>query len=170
MSPEATELTLYLDNEEPLYRQKMYIFRALAKKKDRGKYNPALAPKAFAALMTAAAKKYVREFGATGDRCNLIFSTIDLRHESTDREIAEMTAWFKAHTLEDHGHFRTVEPTIVLEVAFNNVMRSSRHASGFALRFPRIVRIRTDKPVSEIDTLRRVEEIYNAQPDKPAEG
>jgi ATP-dependent DNA ligase len=87
----------------------------------------------------------------------------------TDQEIADMTAWFKAHTLEDHGHFRTVEPAIVLEVAFNNVMRSSRHASGFALRFPRILRIRTDKPVSEIDTLRRVEEIYNAQPDKPAE-
>jgi DNA ligase-1 len=87
----------------------------------------------------------------------------------TDQEIAEMTAWFKAHTLEDHGHFRTVEPTIVLEVAFNNVMRSSRHASGFALRFPRIVRIRADKPPAEIDTLRRVEEIYNAQPDKPVE-
>jgi DNA ligase-1 len=87
----------------------------------------------------------------------------------TDQEIADMTAWFKAHTLEDYGHFRTVEPTIVLEVAFNNVMRSSRHASGFALRFPRIVRIRTDKPVAEIDTLQRVEEIYNAQPDRPIE-
>jgi len=85
----------------------------------------------------------------------------------TDEEIAAMTAWFKAHTLEDHGHFRTVEPSVVLEVAFNNVMRSSRHASGFALRFPRIVRIRADKPVAEIDTLQRVEEIYNAQPDKP---
>ncbi|MGB6131092.1 MAG: ATP-dependent DNA ligase [Acidobacteriaceae bacterium] len=85
----------------------------------------------------------------------------------TDREIAEMTAWFKAHTIEDHGLFRTVDPLIVLEVAFNNVMRSERHASGFALRFPRIVRIRQDKPVAEIDTLRHVEEIYNSQPDKP---
>lgn len=87
----------------------------------------------------------------------------------TDPEIAENTAYFKAHTIEDYGHFRTVEPTIVLEVAFNNVMRSSRHASGFALRFPRIIRIRTDKPVSEIDTLKRVEEIYNSQPDKPVD-
>jgi ATP-dependent DNA ligase I len=87
----------------------------------------------------------------------------------TDQEIADMTAWFKAHTLEDYGHFRTVEPTVVLEVAFNNVMRSTRHASGFALRFPRILRIRTDKPVDEIDTLERVEEIYNSQPDKPAD-
>jgi DNA ligase-1 len=85
----------------------------------------------------------------------------------TDQEIADMTAFFKAHTLADNGHFRTVEPTVVLEVAFNNVMRSTRHASGFALRFPRILRIRQDKPVAEIDTLRRVEEIYNLQPDKP---
>ncbi|MBT9331151.1 ATP-dependent DNA ligase [Paracidobacterium acidisoli] len=83
----------------------------------------------------------------------------------TDAEIAELTDFFKAHTLEDFGTFRTVEPLIVLEVAFNNVMRSDRHASGFALRFPRIVRIRTDKPVEEIDTLQRVEEIYAGQPE-----
>ena len=87
----------------------------------------------------------------------------------TDAEILELTAWLKAHTLEDHGHFRTVEPLRILEVAFNNIMRSTRHASGFALRFPRIIRIRDDKPVSEIDTLERVEEIYQSQPDRPAE-
>jgi DNA ligase-1 len=87
----------------------------------------------------------------------------------TDAEIAELTAFFHQHTLEDYGHFRTVEPLKVLEVAFNNVMRSSRHNSGFALRFPRILRIRDDKPVSEIDTLARVEEIYNSQPDKMIE-
>ena len=87
----------------------------------------------------------------------------------TDAEIAELTEWLKTHTLEDFGHYRTVEPAIILEVAFNNVMRSSRHGSGFALRFPRIVRIRTDKPLSEIDTLARVEEIYQSQPDKPVE-
>ncbi|MGC1295360.1 MAG: ATP-dependent DNA ligase, partial [Alloacidobacterium sp.] len=85
----------------------------------------------------------------------------------TDAEIDELTAFFKEHTLEDFGGFRTVEPLIVLEVAFNNIMRSDRHNSGFALRFPRILRIRTDKPVSEIDSLERAEEIYNAQPDKP---
>ncbi|HTZ89212.1 MAG TPA: ATP-dependent DNA ligase [Alloacidobacterium sp.] len=87
----------------------------------------------------------------------------------TDAEIDELTAFFKQHTLDDFGGFRTVEPLIVLEVAFNNVMRSDRHSSGFALRFPRILRIRTDKPVSEIDTLERAEEIYNAQPDKPTD-
>lgn len=87
----------------------------------------------------------------------------------TDAEIAEMSAWMMEHTLEDHGHFRTVEPLMVLEVAFNNIMRSGRHASGFALRFPRIIRIRTDKPVSEIDTVERVEEVYQSQVDKPVD-
>jgi DNA ligase-1 len=85
----------------------------------------------------------------------------------TDAEIAELTEWMKAHTLEDYGHFRAVEPLRVIEVAFNNVMRSERHASGFALRFPRILRLREDKPLEEIDTLERVEEIYEGQPDKP---
>jgi DNA ligase 1 len=87
----------------------------------------------------------------------------------TDAEIAEMSAWMMEHTFEDQGFFRTVEPLMVLEVAFNNIMRSGRHASGFAMRFPRIMRIRTDKPVSEIDTLERVEEIYQSQVDKPVE-
>ena len=87
----------------------------------------------------------------------------------TDAEIAEMSAWMMEHTLEDQGFFSTVEPLMVLEVAFNNIMRSGRHASGFALRFPRILRIRTDKPVSEIDTVERVEEIYQSQVDKPVE-
>lgn len=84
----------------------------------------------------------------------------------TDAEIEELTSWLMAHTLEEYGHFRTVEPLRVLEVAFNNIMRSDRHASGFAMRFPRILRIRNDKPVQEIDTLERVEEIYQSQPDK----
>ena len=85
----------------------------------------------------------------------------------TDAEIDQLTAFFQEHTVEDFGRVRSVEPLIVLEVAFNNVMRSDRHDSGFALRFPRILRIREDKPVNEIDTLSRVEEIYASQPDKP---
>ncbi len=87
----------------------------------------------------------------------------------TDAEIARLTQFFLEHTLEDYGSIRAVEPLIVFEVAFNNVMRSDRHDSGFALRFPRILRIREDKPVSEIDTLERVAEIYQSQPDKPVE-
>ncbi len=87
----------------------------------------------------------------------------------TDAEILQLTEFLKAHTLEDYGHHRSVEPLVVLEVAFNNVMRSDRHASGFALRFPRILRIRKDKPLEEIDTVARVEEIYQSQVDKPGE-
>ena len=87
----------------------------------------------------------------------------------TDAEIAELSQFFKDHTIEDFGYTRSVEPVLVLEVAFNNIMRSERHASGFALRFPRILRIRRDKPVAEIDTLTRVEEIYASQPDRPVE-
>ncbi|MGC2694802.1 MAG: ATP-dependent DNA ligase [Candidatus Angelobacter sp.] len=81
----------------------------------------------------------------------------------TDAEIAEMTPWFLAHTIEDQGFRRTVEPKIVLEVAFNNMMRSDRHASGYALRFPRILRIRNDKSATEIDTLETVKEIFSRQ-------
>jgi DNA ligase 1 len=87
----------------------------------------------------------------------------------TDAEIARLTQFFLEHTLEDYGGIRAVEPLVVFEVAFNNVMRSDRHDSGFALRFPRILRVRNDKPVSEIDTLERVAEIYQSQPDKPVE-
>jgi DNA ligase 1 len=87
----------------------------------------------------------------------------------TDTEIADMSDWMMNHTLEDQGYFRTVEPLMILEVAFNNIMRSGRHASGFAMRFPRIVRIRTDKPLAEIDTVARVEQIYQSQVDKPVE-
>ena len=81
----------------------------------------------------------------------------------TDAEIATMSQWFLEHTTTDHGQVRQVEPRIVIEVAFNAVMRSNRHDSGFALRFPRIVRLRSDKPVEDIDTLKHLEEIYNEQ-------
>ncbi len=81
----------------------------------------------------------------------------------TDKEIAELTPWFLAHTIADHGHLREVEPKIVLEVAFNAIMRSDRHDSGFALRFPRIVRVREDKRPEEIDSVEEVERIYARQ-------
>jgi DNA ligase-1 len=81
----------------------------------------------------------------------------------TDAEIAEMTKWFLEHKVEDQGFRLVVEPKIVLEVAFNNMMRSDRHESGYALRFPRIVRIRTDKPPEEADTIERAREVYEKQ-------
>ncbi len=81
----------------------------------------------------------------------------------TDAEIAEMTKWFLAHTIADHGLRLQVEPKIVVEVAFNNVMKSGRHDSGYALRFPRIVRLRPDKTAEEADRLATVKEIFAKQ-------
>lgn len=81
----------------------------------------------------------------------------------TDAEIAEMTKWFLEHTIEDQGFRRVVEPKIVLEVAFNNMMESDRHESGYALRFPRIVRLRPDKLPEDADTVERAREIYEGQ-------
>ena len=71
----------------------------------------------------------------------------------TDVEIAELTEHFKQNTIADHGRYREVKPNIVLEVAFDAVQPSTRHASGLALRFPRIKAIRRDKTVDAIDTL-----------------
>ncbi|HEY1263741.1 MAG TPA: ATP-dependent DNA ligase [Terriglobales bacterium] len=81
----------------------------------------------------------------------------------SDGEIAEMTKWFLEHTVADQGFRRVVEPKLVLEVAFNNMMKSSRHESGYALRFPRIVRLRPDKPPQEADTIERAHEIFEKQ-------
>ncbi len=79
----------------------------------------------------------------------------------TDAEIAEMTEWFRAHTIQEfaHGRVHVVEPRIVLEVTFDRVQPSKRHKSGFALRFPRIVRLRPDKNADEIDTLETVRQL-----------
>jgi DNA ligase-1 len=77
-----------------------------------------------------------------------------------DAEIAEMTRWFEAHTVRRLGRFREVEPSLVIEVAFDVIQRSNRHQSGFALRFPRIVHLRTDKQPTEIDTLATVARLH----------
>ncbi len=81
----------------------------------------------------------------------------------TDAEIAEMTQWFLAHQTSEQGLRLEVEPKIVLEVAFNNMMRSTRHESGYALRFPRILRLRPDKPPEDADTIETVRDIYERQ-------
>ena len=79
----------------------------------------------------------------------------------TDAEIADYTKRFLEMTVQDQGYRRMVRPEVVLEVAFDSIQHSGRHLSGYALRFPRIVRIRDDKPVDEIDTLERVAELYD---------
>jgi DNA ligase-1 len=73
----------------------------------------------------------------------------------TDAEIAELSEWFRSHTIKEfaYGKVRIVEPRIVIEVTFDLVQKSKRHKSGYALRFPRILRLRPDKPPEEIDTL-----------------
>jgi DNA ligase 1 len=71
----------------------------------------------------------------------------------TDAEIAELTKHFLQTAVRQHGRYFEVQPDTVLEIAFDKIQRSDRHNSGLALRFPRIVRIRNDKPVSEIDTI-----------------
>ena len=78
----------------------------------------------------------------------------------TDAEIATMTRWFEEHTVSHHGRYRVVEPTIVVEVAFDVILRSNRHKSGFALRFPRIAHLRLDKNALEADTLETVTRLY----------
>jgi len=78
----------------------------------------------------------------------------------TDAEIAEMTRWFEAHTVRHYGRYRQVEPSVVVEVAFDVIQRSNRHQSGFALRFPRIVGLRMDKSPTEIDTLATVDRLH----------
>jgi len=64
-----------------------------------------------------------------------------------------MTAWVRKNTLESFGPVRSVKPTHVFELAFEGINRSTRHKSGIALRFPRMLRWRHDKPIEEANTL-----------------
>ncbi len=77
----------------------------------------------------------------------------------TDAELLELDRWVRNHTVERFGPVRRVEPALVLEVAFDAVQHSRRHRSGVALRFPRIHRIRWDKPAEEADWLATLERL-----------
>jgi DNA ligase-1 len=79
----------------------------------------------------------------------------------TDAELETMTDWFRNHTIREfaHGRVRIVEPRIVLEVTCDRIQESKRHKSGYALRFPRILRLRPDKDAAEIDTLETVRKL-----------
>jgi DNA ligase 1 len=85
----------------------------------------------------------------------------------TDVEIAELTEHFKRNTITDDGRYRRVQPNVVLEVAFNSIQPSARHASGLALRFPRIKAIRRDKTVDSIDTLQYARELAMQSTNSP---
>jgi DNA ligase-1 len=71
----------------------------------------------------------------------------------TDAELAMLDKFVRAHTVQTFGPVREVEKSLVLEVAFDSIHASTRHKSGLAMRFPRIARIRTDKPAAEADTI-----------------
>jgi ATP-dependent DNA ligase/single-stranded DNA-specific DHH superfamily exonuclease len=88
----------------------------------------------------------------------------------TDAEVTQLSNWFRAHTIQElaHGKVCIVEPQIVLEVTFDRVQPSDRHNSGYALRFPRILRIRDDKPAEEIDTLETVRKLTDTNQDLPS--
>ena len=71
----------------------------------------------------------------------------------TDEELKKLDNWIRNHTTERFGPVRAVEKGLVFEVAFDSAQESPRHKSGYALRFPRINRIRWDKPAAEADQM-----------------
>lgn len=79
----------------------------------------------------------------------------------TDEELKKLDKWIRAHTTNRYGPVREVERGLVFEVAFDSAHQSNRHKSGYALRFPRIHRIRWDKPVAEADTLEALARLVN---------
>ena len=80
----------------------------------------------------------------------------------TDEEIGRLTELFHSISLQRYGHVHAVKPQVVLEIACDQIQKSARHASSFALRFPRIKRIRWDKRPEDADRLERVVEVYRS--------
>lgn len=80
----------------------------------------------------------------------------------SNEEIAEMDRWIRRHTVERFGPVRHVEPVHVFELGFEGIARSSRHRSGIAVRFPRMLRWRKDKPPAEADTLENVQRLLES--------
>ena len=84
---------------------------------------------------------------------NTAYEAVLAEAESTDAELKELDRFVRNHTIERFGPMRSVARSKVVEVAFEGLNRSSRHKSGVAMRFPRINRIRDDKPAAEADHL-----------------
>jgi len=81
----------------------------------------------------------------------------------SDEQLAELTELFREHIISESGTTVEIRPYILFEVAFEEIQKSKNYESGYALRFPRLVRVRDDKSVEEVDTLERVEEMYRTQ-------
>ena len=89
----------------------------------------------------------------------------------TDAEFGRVDKVIRAHTLEKFGPVRSVKPTLVFELGFEGINRSGRHKSGIAVRFPRMLRIRDDKPLHEADTMTELEALLalqHGEADRPA--
>lgn len=80
----------------------------------------------------------------------------------TDQEIKEVDRFIRQNTLEKFGPVRTVKPELVFEIGFEGINKSTRHKSGIAVRFPRMLRYRKDKPASEADTLENLRAILDS--------
>ena len=80
----------------------------------------------------------------------------------TDEEMRQVDAIVRKTTRESFGPVRSVEPTLVFELGFERIARSARHKSGIAVRFPRMLRWRRDKPIAEADTVQGLMELLPA--------
>jgi DNA ligase-1 len=80
----------------------------------------------------------------------------------SDEEFKQVDREIRAHTLEKFGPVRSVKPTLVFELGFEGIQASPRHKSGIAVRFPRMLRIRDDKPLHEADTLPALQALLDA--------
>jgi DNA ligase-1 len=85
----------------------------------------------------------------------------------TDAELNRVDAVVRRTTLEKFGPVRSLKPTLVFELGFEGIARSSRHKSGIAVRFPRMLRWRQDKPIEEADTLQTLAALLGESPPKP---
>jgi DNA ligase-1 len=81
----------------------------------------------------------------------------------TDEELVRLDRWIRERTVDRFGPVRAVEPVLVFEIAFEGIRRSTRHKSGIALRFPRVLRIRWDKPAVEADRLAALEALLETR-------
>jgi DNA ligase-1 len=89
----------------------------------------------------------------------------------SNAEISELDKWIRTHTIEKFGPVRAVEPIQVFELGYEGIAASTRHKSGIAMRFPRILRWRTDKPASEADTLENLQAVlkqHSGSPQSPS--
>jgi DNA ligase-1 len=129
----------------------------------------------FDCVVTAAEYGHGKRHGVLSDYTFAVWDKDPTRHEDaqlvnigkaysgvTDAEIAQLTDIFLKLSRQQLGHVHIVEPKIVLEIACDQIQKSDRHASGYALRFPRIKRIRWDKKPGDAERLERIVEIYNS--------